>query len=762
MATNNPTPDLITEFANVAAKVGAASTATDKFNTALGEASRLAQKYGGHIADVGKAVAALEAATIAFSSNEYKFLAPYAEAAKIPKLIAAEITNANIFALEQTDTLRRSFQEAAYKDQAELTKATIEVGKGVVLPLASFYENASKLGETYYQSALAESRLYNAALVAASSENAFELKKSAALTAKALGLDAREMTAIYQEEFSKTGKITGEFVNNFAQTVMAAEKVTGLNSKALSEDMQRMVTDVNTFGNATYAQMASLSNTIHQLGLDIDDVTKVATKFMSFENATQAISNLGAVTGATLDTMELFYLANEDKEEFFRSLKQQLVDQGVTLESLSHQEQVYLSNQLGFSNVRQLQTLLNDEIELTSENLSSLIEDTSKDQAYQGEELAKKLAQTGAFAKDTLEAIKPENLTRTLQQIDALAGGTNDVADAVLTLSGRLATSTTQAMPAYAAQGEAVGKAFGTAMKAAAGSIQRLDDFIDIFITTGGLQKIIKAIQTSPIYPSSIPKVWVPVLEGFGLFTAAFDSALDTQAKKMGKTTVSLAEGIKAGILTATAESDKSFESMIKLHKDKISLIEKTEKDVEAKIKSAGDEAQKVRDTIDIYEKAGYLKTEMGQKTLRDKLKDLYGDEKGLSETEVQAYATSVIGKDAVAQSRFVEELIAKRKTAGVEAIEGPGAQPVTPTTTKPGEDPTATPTATTAPVTARVTSGVNEEIKLNLRVMIDQDALAGLIKTEIENGIREGIPMQVGGSRQTLYINVSQEPAKA
>lgn len=383
--------------------------------------------------------------------------------AQVPRQIASEVVGSSVLlSTEMTNASDKmtqnalAIQRAAYSDQQELAQRQILIGKTIggqdlTLPIQGFFRNAADLGEAFYKGALADTRLYSAAIETATSvgdKEFYKLKETSALVMKGMGLNIQDMNILYQEEFSKTGKISGEVVNNFAATILAAAKETGLGIDQLAADMSRMIRDVDRFGNMTKAQMTSLSAAIHQIGLDMEDVRSVTDKFVSFENASQAIANIGAVTGATLDTMELFYLANEDKEEFFRSMRQNLLDQGVTLENLSHQEQVYLSRQLGFSSVRQLQSLLNEEIDFTTGNITDKIEEAAASQDYVGDKLAAQLAQTGGLAKETLAAMKPENLAGMLDGAKNLTLATSQVADAATTINSSLLSMTKNAIPA--------------------------------------------------------------------------------------------------------------------------------------------------------------------------------------------------------------------------------------------------------------------------------------------------------------------------
>lgn len=592
------TPPIINPAADIAAIQEAAEiagTSTDKFAAVSTQLGIILAKYTAQFGDLLKASIALDAAATAKTTLIYEnTVKPFEQASLIPRRLVAELTGASVLGLGEVSVTAKALRDQSYKEQQLMISEQVNVGgtgaQAFILPLVSFYKDASELGAAFIQGALGDSRLYSAGMRALSETNSLETKKISAFTAKAFNLDAEQMRAIYQAEFSKTGKITGDFVEKFSATVLAAEKVTGLSNRALSEDMKRMVTNVEDFGNISEAKMASLSSTMHQLGIDINDVTAVAGKFASFDSATTAISNLSAVTGATLDTMELFYLANEDKEEFFRSLRQQLIDQGVSLENLSHQEQVYLSKQLGFSSVRQLQSLMNEDIELTSENMSEMIESAAQGAEFQGDNLQALLTKTGGFAKDTLAAMEPGALKGSLESIKALAGGTDQFAESIIGVNKKLAELTTKGMPAFGAAGLVFAASVTASMKAVSQSAVSVDDFVKLF--QDALAKLTAAAV--PITPKSMPPLWAGVLSGLDMFKKEFISTLDSTADGAAAKINTLYTSVTKNMTAAVAASAQSFADIREKSKAEIVEIDKIEKQLAADSKKIGTESDAV------------------------------------------------------------------------------------------------------------------------------------------------------------------------
>ena len=282
-AGDSPSDPTIIERA--ASAMAGASTRAEGLRKVLEELDKEFEKHRDAIAGAASAYGALYAAQLTMKSDAYKFLVGgMEEASMVPKKIASEIIGSSVLLSEHvtksTDAMTQNalaIQKAAYADQQELAQRQIKIGEAlggvdITLPMTSFFKNAADLGKSFYEGAMADTRLYSAAVEATTSLNQqqlYRLKETSELARRGLDIDVKTINALYQEEFSKTGKISGEMVENFSSTIIAAAKETGIGTRQIAADMMVMVKDVEHFGNMSYAQMTSLSSAIHQLGLDM-------------------------------------------------------------------------------------------------------------------------------------------------------------------------------------------------------------------------------------------------------------------------------------------------------------------------------------------------------------------------------------------------------------------------------------------------------------------------------------------------------------
>ena len=98
-----------------------------------------------------------------------------------------------------------------------------------------------------------------------------------------------------------------------------------------------------------------MSTAIKQVGITFNDLDNLVGKFEGFDSAASAVGDLTSVFGVQMDAMEMMYLANENEEEFLFRLREQLLDQGINLETMSDTRKRFLANQLNM-NQQQLHT----------------------------------------------------------------------------------------------------------------------------------------------------------------------------------------------------------------------------------------------------------------------------------------------------------------------------------------------------------------------------------------------------------------------
>ena len=705
-------------------------------------------------AKYGKAanlIIGLEGIQAARGTDLFKALYDQMErASQVPRQLAAEITNSSVLASYGMSSTAKAFTDSLYRDQERLANESITIFKrvntatGEVIEssspkLATFFKDAKELNQAFFDSAVAETRLYMAAMRDGFTDETFKYREIAALANKGLGVDATTLRALYQEEFSKTGKITGEFVEKYAATIMAASAATGLSSKQIAGDLAAAKADVEKFGNSTEAQIAALSVPIRKLGLDMKDVGDVVGKFMRFEDATQAVSNFAAVTGASLDTMDLFYKANSgDKLDFFKSLKQQLTDQGVAIENLTHQEQVYLAKGLGL-NLRQFQSFMREDADITEDMIDEMIEENAKKTEYTGKDLADKLAQTGGLAAQTLEAMKPENIKQIAEVVRALAGGTGEFADAYNKFGITLLGMTEKAMPQFAEAGKDMSGSFVKGVGEMQTKWMELDAYLTKNLEDGSFKQLVEYIKKL-FTPQSVPPAFKPIEQGL-IVTNEAVLALTTQmgtgiSGKLEEAQKRVAEGAAAAARTA----GRSFDSILEKNKadqEKITAAIKSAEDDQKRLQtdlvSVGKFIQERKDAgYDDKQREGLL-----QQGFKDKQ---FGS---ITEEEFKSIMAAKAGADLEA---LFPKLIKSRADKALAELQGavtptaPGT-PAAPVAAPPAAPGTPTATATGTPArTPTIATGAVPEMVIKLALEFVGEELNRLIDARIVSGASQGV----------------------
>jgi len=254
---------------------------------------------------------------------------------------------------------RTSMIKAASDNLFNVTKdyasANVKLLDGTKIDLALVMGDVDSLMKTFTDTLADDTRLQVAAMEGMN----YDLVETMKLAGENLNISTATMNDIFQKELSATGKITGDYLKDYEKTIISTSQLTGVSIDLIGKDMARMTADFNHFGMMTTEQMASLSANLKYLGLDISDVTRLADNFSSFDKAASTMSNLAASTGATLDTLELFRLANTDQEAFITSLRDQLESQGVEFENLNIIQQKQISQSFGLD-PKVMQRLLSD------------------------------------------------------------------------------------------------------------------------------------------------------------------------------------------------------------------------------------------------------------------------------------------------------------------------------------------------------------------------------------------------------------------
>lgn len=705
-------------------KLDASTGATQKAFKALG-AEIKANEDG--VKSIIETYARYKVSTTQVAASLRGAFGDFQELALLPKEFAAAIAGGNIFAISQTEGFVKQqaqvIQDNMYRAMKRLETDVIQVGEGVPIVLNTMYKNSAQLQQSYFDNVLRESRLFAPAIEALQKENSYEMTKTTQLLTDGLRVPASAITNIYQEEFSKTGKISGEFAQKFAADVIAAEQVTGQNRMSLAEDLGKFLERVDLFGNSTNAQILALSANMSKLGLDTNDAIAVLTKFSAFDQAATSVGNLAAVTGTALDTMELFYLANSgDKLGFFQSLRQQLLDSGVAIENLSLQEQSYLQKQLGFTSVRQLQTFLNDEIEMTTENLADLIDSESDVAGLRGARLDDELAKSGGMAAKAQEAVTKAD--EAYQNTLRLAAASSEMARNIQQINIDAAKNVAEGggLAIMAKGGAAIGTAMKDSSKFTAQSLSEISTAINEFVTEGNVLKL-ESVFTRFI-PKSLPPIFADIVRGIDIAMPVIQEKILELTNGMVLVAENANDKLKFISDDTSSKIKKSFEEIKeKVFKEDEAGYAKFVEGVLTKQKDVESRISALADAADIARKTG-ASTEIISAGL-EKAKEV--KDYGLTSGQLARLAGAAEGSDRSAEiASITAEVIGRNVRSEVDQrILSEGKKPET------GSGATPTPTAT-APTNVNISVTPEGKMKGELTIKFDSDIIKGMIIDQV------------------------------
>lgn len=508
---------------------------------------------------IGKLTSSLGSLTLAntlYSSDLYKtVIMGMEEAARVPRTIAAEIAGGNILAGTALNEQAKILFEDATRTQTALQTKIISfgldaTGQEIKRNATLLYKDAADLNKAYTDSVLRESALYSAGIKALNKANAYDMKESTDLAMRGLGLDATAVRQIYQREYAHTGEITGKYIENFAATILAGEKLTGLSKKALTEDVSRMLADFNMYGKYSESQMIVLSKTVHDLGIDLTAASASAQKFMSFEGATQAAANVTALTGVVIDSQKLFYLSNTDQAAYL--LEQRKILRQMDFEHFDIVKQNAVVSELGLRSVADAMAIRNSQLDSSTGKVSAdAIALLAKTDDYQGEALKTKERQAAAF--DMLRAMNPDEQFKTTGAIKNLAGGTEELGKAIETFNNRLIQTSAEVTPVMITAGKEVSNAFSVGLVKASDIISKLQAGTADFFKSGGFAQVVTTFEAMmsgvstavlPLLPRSMPPLWAKVLEGMGLFKTEFKKILDSVDTSLSSTLDNMSKNV--------------------------------------------------------------------------------------------------------------------------------------------------------------------------------------------------------------------------
>lgn len=280
--------------------------------------------------------------------------------------------------------------EATSKAVREMSMRKIRLSDGIEIDAIKTIGSVQNFLDYYSRTILDNQRLFRAGVEAQSED----LMLKVGMAQRNMGLSAATVTEIFEREFSETGKITGEALKNYQANIIATARETDIPIESIRKSFETMTSDFTRFGMIADDQMGNVVAKLDKLGLTINDVSNIASKFSTFEGAVSAMSNLAASTGVAIDALEMFELANTDMAGFIDRFKESLDMQGLEFEDLNFIQQKQIASSFGIDPII-LKRILSDNFESAEDITAELAKEREK--LKTGEELTGVIAQMTDF-----------------------------------------------------------------------------------------------------------------------------------------------------------------------------------------------------------------------------------------------------------------------------------------------------------------------------------------------------------------------------
>lgn len=245
---------------------------------------------------------------------------------------------------------------------------------------------------------------------------------------KTADLNASEIAGILERQKAMTGEMNEDLLQEMLAYAASTEKSVGLSSKVVMQAMVDLQKQVATFGTEGPKELAKISAGLQKLGVDAQTAGQMINKFMSFESAVSSISDLTTVFGVQMDAMEMTMLANTDRTEFLRRMRESILDAGVDVENMNQAHLNLLTQQLGM-NQDEVRNFLKTGQEDFFAEIEEGIEETDPEA-----EMANLLLQGENFLRtqeDMMELSNTKMMAHNIEVNEALAAQANSTASSI-------------------------------------------------------------------------------------------------------------------------------------------------------------------------------------------------------------------------------------------------------------------------------------------------------------------------------------------
>lgn len=240
-------------------------------------------------------------------------------------------------------------------------------------------------------------------------QNTKELETESLRFSNSMGVSIESVSDLIANSFAQTGEASSDVLMEITNNAKAIGKAVGMPLKRMAEAIIDIKKDMETFTDITTESAARMAGSLAQLGVSLQSFKGLVTGYRSFDQAADKMGEISAVFGVQMDTMEMMYLANENEEEFLNRFREQVLDQGIDVASMSKTRQRALAEQLGMS-IKEMKMFMDTGTRMTS-------------QAEKEMATGEAASQTSADAVDTLN----EGMTKVLRTTDEMASHVQNI-----------------------------------------------------------------------------------------------------------------------------------------------------------------------------------------------------------------------------------------------------------------------------------------------------------------------------------------------
>jgi hypothetical protein len=181
-----------------------------------------------------------------------------------------------------------------------------------------------------------------------------------------MGVSIESVSELIANSFAQTGEASSDVLMEITNNAKAMGKAVGMPLKRMSEAIIDIKKDMEVFTDITTESAARIVGSLAQLGLGLQSFSGLVTGYRSFDQAADKMGEISAVFGVQMDAMEMMYLANENEEEFLNRFREQILDQGIDVASMSKTKQRALADQLGMS-IKEMKMFMDTGTRMTSQ-----------------------------------------------------------------------------------------------------------------------------------------------------------------------------------------------------------------------------------------------------------------------------------------------------------------------------------------------------------------------------------------------------------